>query len=167
MRTLCLLLLSASVATADDGSQAIQDAINTLERKRVGVTDTARIDEAIRALREILKAPEKPFDLDHFIDNTAEYKGKIVTVEMEIESNIARGVSLADSDNSYIRFSETTPEGLDAVIVVRTPKGIKMPRAQTGERVVVTFRCTEGKASFGNIAIAVTRPKPSASRSSE
>lgn len=95
-----------------------------------------------------------------FIDNTPRYKGKLITIELMIESEIwlEEGRSLRDWIGRDVEFSALGEQFETLAMVIFVPASLSVPKAGWGDSVKVAFRCKDGDLRHGNEALSVTRP---------
>lgn len=88
-----------------------------------------------------------------FVDNTAKFKGRTITLEMHQQFTL-REVVGKNGASPY--FFASKPAKLAVVITI--PPDLPIPNAQPDEELLVTFTCTEGSLERGNVAKFITRP---------
>ncbi len=144
---------------------AIQEAVKVLEKHRAlagDPMDILRIDFAIVALSDRVEPADKSLNdiIPDFVDNTEKYRGKTITLELTIWTEIAeeRGRSLQNFVGSRVDFHGLGPKGAKLSMTITLPNEISVPRAVTLDRVLVTFICSQGRLNSGNEAVSVKRP---------
>jgi len=93
-------------------------------------------------------------NLDHFIKNTATYKGKTLTLGLKLDEAIdkAKGRSLRDFVGRDVRFQTSAPNGEHLSLVITIPPDMSVPEVGNSDDVVVTFICQRGDLRQGNLA---------------
>lgn len=96
------------------------------------------------------------FNLGDFIDNTENYKGNTYRLRFTIDYN--HGETLRDRIGGSVQLY-CYSNGVDTKLEINVdiPDGLSVPRAACAEDVWVTFKCTEGSLSYGNIASSIER----------
>jgi hypothetical protein len=95
-------------------------------------------------------------NITDFIDNTANYKGKTITLELCVHIN--GDYSLRNYVGRVVKFSAFGPKSERLDIAIMIPNGLSVPNARFGERVKVTFLCANGNLQGGNEAQSIERP---------
>jgi hypothetical protein len=92
--------------------------------------------------------------------NTANYKGRILTLALEVSEAIDRGQgkSLRDYVGQDVHFTTTGPHGERISLVIKIPPGVSVPEVGPTEQVSVTFLCTRGNLREGNEAKIIEKP---------
>lgn len=92
-----------------------------------------------------------------FVDNTKNYKGDTITLELEYE-----GESLRDGLGLICPFeiddAEAGADGTHDDVKILVPRDLDVPNAKVGSRLWVTFVCGEGSLKTGNKAVKIKRP---------
>lgn len=155
--------LCAQAPKPDPADKAIADAVAVLE-KALAATKDAAGQEKLKAAIDVLKkpaqaaVPAKPQNdlISDFIDNTAKYKGKVVTFQLTYMDNLG---TLRDrvGDRCLLKGKDSKNRA-ELLIQIIIPKGLDVPAAKNDEQVIVTFTCTMGKTEDGNKVVAITRP---------
>src|SRR5262249_22499232 len=93
-------------------------------------------------------------NISHFIANTAAYKGKTITLALNIDEAGAGGTadSPRGSAGREVKFSIPEAKAHPAQIVITIPAGLSVPDVRSGDEVRVTFLCTHGSLREGNEA---------------
>ncbi len=96
------------------------------------------------------------------MQNTATYKGKIITLALKVDEAIdwGQGKSLRDYVGRDVRFTTTGPKGERLNVVIKIPEGVAVPEVGPSEEVSITFLCTRGNLRQGNEAEIIGKPKP-------
>jgi hypothetical protein len=97
-----------------------------------------------------------------FIQHTATYKGRVMTLALEVDEAIDRGQgkSLRDFVGRDVKFTTTGPQGERLDVVIKIPEGVSVPEVGQSEEVSITFICTRGILRQGNEAKIIEKPKP-------
>jgi hypothetical protein len=98
-------------------------------------------------------------DIVDVIDHTPNYKGKTLTMDLEIDENIFpdKGQSLQDYVGKGVKFNAFGPKMERLSIVINIPRGLVVPKAAIFEHVIVTFVCNDGNLQHGNEAKSIGR----------
>jgi hypothetical protein len=104
-------------------------------------------------------AARNPVTLDKsgradFLDNTASYKGKAIRTECEWIGGGLRSRSTGRMTVLEVDVWHTS--GLFHVNV-RVPEELEIPNIQSGDDLVITFLCEQGRLNTGNTALKVER----------
>lgn len=91
-------------------------------------------------------------DISDFIDNTSEYKGSTITLDLMHTNPLS---TLKDLRGSEVKFTRVRRPTMDIYIYI--PSDISTPNARYTDNVSVTFICTEGSLTNGNIAVSFSR----------
>lgn len=94
-------------------------------------------------------------DIVDFIDNTHSYKGKTLTLPLNIVGSI-RG-TLRDNLGQEVKFWTSTKGGARLDVVILIPPSLAVPNARSLDEVIVTFVCKEGDLRHGNEATKIKR----------
>jgi hypothetical protein len=96
------------------------------------------------------------------MQNTATYKGRIITLAVEVDEAIDRGQgkSLRDFVGRDVKFTTNGLQGERLHVVIKIPEGISVPEVGQSEEVSITFLCTRGLLAQGNEAKIIEKPKP-------
>jgi hypothetical protein len=100
-------------------------------------------------------------NLQDFMRNTANYKGRIITLTLRVNESIDRGQgqSLRDCIGRDVKFVSTGPQSERLNVVIKIPEGISVPELGQSDEVSVTFVCARGMLRQGNEAKIVEKPK--------
>jgi hypothetical protein len=100
-------------------------------------------------------------NIEDFMRNTANYKGRIITLAVKVDTANDRGQrnSLRDYIGQDVAFVSTGPQGGRLRVVIRIPEGISLPEIESSQEVSITFICTRGMLKQGNEAKIVEKPK--------
>jgi len=103
---------------------------------------------------------EQQMNIADFIDNTANYKGEYITLNLTVMEPIFadKGHSLRDFAGRDVRFYTRAPNGGRLNIVLSLPAGLPVPNVGYLDRVEVTFVCKDGSLRSGNEARSIVRP---------
>jgi len=95
-----------------------------------------------------------------FINNTAAYKGKLISFDLKIEEAIDRsqGRSLLDYVGRDVKFMTPGPRVGQLHLVITIPEGLAVPEVGYLDDVWVTFVCTRGNLQQGNEAKSIEIP---------
>jgi hypothetical protein len=98
----------------------------------------------------------------HFMQNTAAYKGRIITLALKVDEVIDRGQgkSLRDYVGRDVKFTTTGAGGERLNIVIKIPEGVSIPEVGQSEELSITFLCTRGMLREGNEARIVEKLRP-------
>jgi hypothetical protein len=163
-----LLAPAAAISQAEKKSPAdtaISEATAVLQKALDAAKDPAdqvKLRAAIAALATANAPPIKPQNelISDFLDDTPKYKGRTLTFKLRYVQGKAIG-SLRERVGNGLNtpFKGTDPKNrAELLLGVQLPAGLDVPRANDGEEVVITFECTLGDRSKGNVAKRVTRP---------
>jgi hypothetical protein len=99
-------------------------------------------------------------NLSNFLKNTSEYKGRLVSLELQVDEEIDknRGRTLKDFVGKNVKFTTVTKDGQSLNIAISIPADLEVPEAGKSERVFVTFVCTQGNLKQGNQAKVIDFP---------
>jgi hypothetical protein len=126
---------------------------------------------ADRALAEMQKGhsvePSQPesasssVDEDDFIDNTADYAGREITLTLDVASSIFgdAGDSLRSYAGKSVDFTARTSSSNHLNLRIQIPRAVKdeLPNAVFNDTLEVTFKCTKGDLRRGNVAERIVR----------
>jgi hypothetical protein len=101
-------------------------------------------------------------NLRDFMQNTANYKGRIITLALQVDEVIDRGQgkSLRDYVGREVKFTTTASQGERLNVVIKIPEGVSVPEVGQSEEVSITFLCARGILRQGNEAKIVEKPMP-------
>jgi hypothetical protein len=96
------------------------------------------------------------------MQNTAAYKGRIITLALKVDeaSDRGRGKSLRDYVGRDVKFTTTGPKGERLNVVIRVPEDVSVPEVGQLEEVSITFLCARGALRQGNEAKIIEKLKP-------
>jgi hypothetical protein len=92
-------------------------------------------------------------NIPDFINNTAAYKGKSLSLLLKVDEGIDRskGQSLRDYVGRDVKFMALAPGGQRLSLVITIPAGLSVPEVGKSDEVTVTFVCTRGDLRPGSI----------------
>jgi hypothetical protein len=95
------------------------------------------------------------------MQNTANYKGRTLTLALEVNEAIdqGQGKSLRDYAGQDVKFTTTGPQGERINLVIKIPQGVSVPEVGQKEQVSITFICSHGNLREGNEAKIIEKPK--------
>ena len=101
-------------------------------------------------------------NIQDFLQHTAAYKGRLITLALKVDEAIDRGQgsSLRDYVGRDVKFTATGPKGESLNVVIRIPEGVSVPEVGQSEEVSITFLCTRGILRQGNEAKIIEKAKP-------
>jgi hypothetical protein len=114
---------AAESSTATD---AIKEAISLLEARKAKIADKAelkKMNAALEMLEQLMKAaPAEGVNIVDLIDNTANYKGKTITLELSVDTPIfaEQRLSIQDlvGESTGISFSAIGPKSARLNIII-------------------------------------------------
>jgi hypothetical protein len=165
----CLLLVmmsftaDAQAPKADPADKAIADAVALLEKALADTKDPAvqaKLKAAIAAVKKAAEAPKVQNELiSDFVDSPAKYKGKVVTFQLTYVHGGGVGNLTGRVGGKGVPFKGKDPKnGAELLLGVAIPAKMVVPAANDGEEVIVTFTCTKGEKTDGNVVVSITRP---------
>jgi hypothetical protein len=92
-------------------------------------------------------------DAVKLLDHTSEYKGKKVRVEVHYD-----GGGFRRGDKLYSMTAYVSHRSGHFDIAFDVPPDAPQPNVKPGDRLLITFVCTEGSLSHGNEVTAIERP---------
>jgi hypothetical protein len=93
--------------------------------------------------------------MTEFIDNTRNYKDKVIEFEMMFSPDDGR--TLRQSCGGVAQF-RLIDENASADIAIQVPANLDVPNASGGDEVNVRFDCNLGRLDGGNVAVEIRRP---------
>jgi hypothetical protein len=95
------------------------------------------------------------------MQNTAAYKGRLITLALKVDEAIdqAPGKSLRDLVGRDVKFTTTGPGSDRLNVVIKIPEGFAVPEVGQSEEVSITFLCTRGALREGNEAKIIAKSK--------
>jgi hypothetical protein len=168
MRTLAavvtLFLAPAALsACLDEADKAIAAAVEGLEKALAAAktpAEKAKLAAAISALKAASAPAEQNNLISDFVDKTEAYKGKTLTFRLAYVDRTGPNPLRTRLGDQSVPFRAVDPNnGAKLLLGLDFPKDLDgVPNAKDGEEVVVTFRCTVGDTSKGNVVVAARRP---------
>jgi hypothetical protein len=109
------------------------------------------------------KHPTEPHEgpkvnLVDFLGNTANYKGKAITLVLKIDEATPRSGGQPDFAGRDVKFAVSGPKGEHGNLVVTIPQGLSVPDLGNSDEMRVTFVCTSGNLRQGNMAKSISKP---------
>jgi hypothetical protein len=96
-------------------------------------------------------------NVSHFAKKTATYKGKSITLDVQIDEPIGQGRSLRDFVGRDVKVATLGPKGERVTFVITIPQGLSVPEVGNSDDVSVTFLCTRGSLQQGNEATLIEK----------
>jgi hypothetical protein len=98
-----------------------------------------------------------------FGDNPQNYKGSTVTLKLDYEGSglggwIEKGKISNDLDVPFKALGIVGTSTFRFMVNAQIKAGLKVPSLNSGDEVIVKFKCTEGSLEDGNEVISITRP---------
>jgi hypothetical protein len=95
-----------------------------------------------------------------FLDNPTAYRGQTLTFAVRMPAGLRQGFREVGFPDDECRFWQRVgdPPAQFAVVVNVRAAQPRSPNARGGDPVWLTFRCEQGRADAGNVALAIRRP---------
>jgi hypothetical protein len=90
-----------------------------------------------------------------FMDNTAKFKGKTLTLRASVWWPDFQLATLRDCVGKEVDLTRWTRTDGKLEVKVMLPAGLDLPNAKRGDDLLVTFECQKGSLKEGNIATKI------------
>lgn len=156
------LTLGAAGSDTPAADAAIKKAVEDLEKAAEAAetkADAAKFARAVAALKAVAGDQVDNELIPDFIDNTENYKGKTLTFRLKFADGSFPG-TLRELSGGSALFSGTNRQGTAKLRMnILLPRVLDVPKARSGDELIVTFICEQGSNEKGNVAQKITRPK--------
>ena len=142
---------------AKNDKNKVEAAIQELENF---IREDAKENEAAAEAAAAAAVAEK-VSIPDFIDFTEKYKGRMIgSLELIVDSPIFAddNMSLQLYVGGKVNFRAYGPKGSTLNVTISIPKNLSVPKAVSGDKLIVTFKCTQGDLRQGNVAVEIKRP---------
>ena len=109
------------------------------------------------SVREHERRQGAKINIPHFITHTANYKGKAISLELNVDGpiDLSKGQSLCDYVGRDAKFTTFGPKGERLNLVITIPAGLAVPQVGNSDDVRVWLFCKRGELKQGNEAKSI------------
>jgi hypothetical protein len=157
-----VFIFQTSAAEDAGAAKAIGEAIKILQSARDAAKaedDKIKLSRAIFGLQGIARAKHATENhlVPNLADKTASFKGKTVVLEVTYECP-GTDVFLRHLSGKAAKFYAFAPGTTSQIdILANLPSALEIPDARDGDKLILTFECTEGSLTRGNVAKLIKR----------
>ena len=159
----------ATVAASRENDARIQQILAELERQK-SAAEPEKISRTSFKLGLADRGPsQKGGDANaagssaaDFLDNAKTYQGKDLAFYMVADSAYMRDFTLRDilkASPHYPMIYHLDGYKVTGRITIEFPIGLEVPATAMDERILIHFRCVQGRIDAGNIVTSVERPE--------